>query len=405
MRTLLLCLLVACATEPTAETTIAEQTLGASRTKLSGDIYHYEFIIPVGDTPNANLHIHRVVRERKPWQPRKTDEVIALMHGDFQSFSTSFLPGVAPWLAARDVDVWGIDRRWAHATVISDFNSMGLDEELADTGVALAFIRGVRLVEGSGSDRVKLAGFSRGGQLTYFYASREALRPAPLRHVDGIVPLDVYASLADDDTDTRQFYCDTAAWEYDQLAQGVAEVSNDFQISVGQAAIDAPAAQSEWIPRFNNRQMMLWLLAKTYFVFPAQPNYHLMAPTFDANGDANGLRLSPESAAATWLASSPLFQPMRESADTDGIMCGDTSFDVPLSRIQVPLLSIAAAGGYGERTLHSTSSVGSSDVTAIVIRQLPVEREREDYGHADLLFAPDAAQTTWQPLLTWLRAH
>jgi hypothetical protein len=98
---------------------------------------------------------------------------------------------------------------------------------------------------------------------------------------------------------------------------------------------------------------------------------------------------------------------MRESADTDALTCGDAPLpaDVPLSRIQVPLLSIAAAGGYGEHTLHSTTQVGSTDVTALVIRRLPVEREAEDFGHADLLLSPDAPALAWEPLRSWLHAH
>jgi len=125
-------------------------------------------------------------------------------------------------------------------------------------------------------------------------------------------------------------------------------------------------------------------------------------------GDAvTGLRESAERAVGEWLASAPPHQSLRESADTDALTCGDAPLpaDVPLSRIEVPLLLIAAAGGYGEHALYSTTQVSSTDVTTLVIRQLPVEREAEDFGHADLLFSPDAPGLAWQPLLTWLRAH
>jgi len=110
---------------------------------------------------------------------------------------------------------------------------------------------------------------------------------------------------------------------------------------------------------------------------------------------------------STWLAGSAPHQSMRESADTDHLVCGDPPFpvDVPLSRIRVPLVLVAAAGGYGDHALHSTTQVASTDVTALVIRRLPVEDEAEDFGHADLLFSPDAPGLAWQPLLSWLRAH
>ena len=49
--------------------------------------------------------------------------------------------------------------------------------------------------------------------------------------------------------------------------------------------------------------------------------------------------------------------------------------------------------------------MSSTDVSTLVIRRLPVEREAEDFGHADILFGHDAATLAWQPLLSWLRGH
>ena len=71
----------------------------------------------------------------------------------------------------------------------------------------------------------------------------------------------------------------------------------------------------------------------------------------------------------------------------------------------MPLLLVAAAGGYGERALYSTTQVSSTDVTTHVIRLLPVEQEAEDFGHADLLYAANAPELAWQPLLSWLNHH
>ena len=97
---------------------------------------------------------------------------------------------------------------------------------------------------------------------------------------------------------------------------------------------------------------------------------------------------------------------MLESADTDAQTCGDAPvLDLPLSRIHVPLFLLGAAGGYGDHALYSTTQVGSSDVTTHVIRQLPPEREAEDFGHGDLLYATRADTLAWQPLLAWLTAH
>lgn len=413
--------LAACAVDPPEPTTEVVAALGppeATRTRLAGDLYHYRYVLPVGDGPNGELHLHRIVRERGG-APIRTRHAIVLMHGDFSTFATSFAPmlgapaqaapGLAPWLAARDVDVWGIDRRWTRAPRfqpdLTGFAEMGLDQELADIEAALGVVRRVRHRDGNGHRRVTLSGFSRGGQLAYFYASREALRPPGRRHIDGLVPLDVYASLDPSETALRQYYCDTAAAEYEALADGYDSVYNVYQLTIGLRALDFPDDPSPWDPTRTARAMMLELVGQTALFFPATPVYHLNGPTLDAAGVPTGLRSSSEDHVARWLAGAAPHQAMRESADTDAILCDPALFDVPLSRITVPVLSLAAAGGYGERANHSAAQVGSSDVTTLVVRQLPVEREAEDYGHADLLFAADAPAVAWQPLLNWLRAH
>jgi hypothetical protein len=194
--------------------------------------------------------------------------------------------------------------------------------------------------------------------------------------------------------------------EYQALADGGVDIPNDFQIEIGEGALTAPDDQNVFFPRFTNRGAMLLLVGKTYNFFFASPSYHLNAPILDGNV-AVGLRESPETVVDEWLASSPPHQSMRESADTDALTCGDPPLpaDVPLSRIRVPLLLLGAAGGYGAHAIYSTTQVGSSDVTTLIVRQLPPEREAEDFGHADLLFSPDAAALAWQPLLVWLRSH
>jgi len=202
------------------------------------------------------------------------------------------------------------------------------------------------------------------------------------------------------------FLCEFARAEYDLLAAGEVDSPNDFQVTVGRLALSAPDDPSPFNPARTNRGVMLRFVGRTFGVFPAAPLYHLSAPVLDGT-NVTGLRLSSEDAVARWLAGAAPHQSMREAADTDALTCGDPPLpvDVPLSRIRVPLLLIAAAGGYGEHAVFSTTQVGSTDVTAMVIRQLPVEREAEDFGHADLLFAPDAVQLAWQPLLAWLRRH
>jgi len=407
-RSLLLVIVAACAVEPAPEELASTtQALSATRDHVAGDVYHYSFTLRVGSGPNAVLHVDRVVRERAPWVPRHSSGAVMMLHGDFATFATNFLPGVAPWLAERGLDVWGVDRRWAHATDTTDFATMGLAQELDDIGIALGFARATRLVTDGSVERLALVGFSRGGELAYFYAAREATRPALQRHVKAIVPLDVYVSLPADEP-IRASLCEGAAIEQEIVAGGEVDSPNDFQIALGQGALATPDAQNPFqgfYPGLTFREAVLALVGQTYQVFQPSPVYHFNGPTL-ADGAVTGLRFSPEPVIDRWLANAPPHQAWAESADTDAQSCGDAPpLDLPLSRIRVPLLLIAVAGGYGERALFSTTQVGSPDVTTRVIRQLPVAQEAEDFGHADLLYAPAAEALAWQPLLAWLSTH
>jgi pimeloyl-ACP methyl ester carboxylesterase len=405
--------LAACSAAPDDTTTsdyaLSGPVLDLTREHVAGDVYHYEAVLAVGDTPNAELHVHRVVRERAPWIPRAGGAAAMLLHGDFSTFRTNYLPeggGMAGYLAARGIDVWGVDRRWASAPAdadLSDFGEMGLAQELGDVRTALGFARAVRLLNGR-ADRLNLVGFSRGGQIAYAYASQEAALPRGKRHVDGLVPLDVYFTVPPDAEATRQFFCESAAYEQQALADGIVDSENSFLITVGQLAIDAPDDESPLFPPFTNRQTMLMLVGQTYQFAPFSPLYHLAAPVLD--GDlAVGLRDSPEGVVASWLAGASPHQSMRESAESDALWCGDAPLpiDAPMDRIEIPLYYLGAAGGMGDLGLYTTTLVSSTDVTTEVIRR-GVD-EAEDFGHADLLFATDAATLAWQPLAAWIEAH
>ena len=407
-----------------------EALRGVSITRASvvDDVVHYAFDVRVGAGPNGVLRLHRIVRERRPGVPRRTSNAIMLMHGDFASFPSNFAqvlsdpdtssPGVALWLAQHGVDVWGLDRRWTQAEGaepdLSGFDAMGLEQELSDIGKALAVARAVRFVTSRATGKMILSGFSRGGALAYYYASYEESLPPWRQHLKGLVPIDVYASLPPEAEDLRQFYCGLAADGYAALDAGVVNVPNDFQIGVGERFFAAPDELNPFapfdfpFPGATNRDLMLDFVGVTWFYFGASPLYHLNAPVLDDNGEfAIALRSVSENAIARWLADAPAHQSTRESADTDAILCDASSspIEVPLSRIEVPLFLLGAAGGYGELAVFSTTEVSSTDVSSHIVRKLDPNGEAEDYGHADLLFADDAPELAWTPLLEWLQLH
>ena len=401
-------------------TTVDAATLAWHRTRVAGDVYHYEVTVPIGSAPNAALRLHRVVRERAPGVPRPSAHAAVLLHGDFSDFATNFLPtagdpaspapGMAPWLAARDVDVWGVDRRWTLPGAgddTSDFGGMGVAQELDDLRVALGVVRAVRALDGSGGSKVPLVGFSHGAQLAYLAASVDAARPAALRHVSAIAALDFYGALPPDDVDTRAFACENAAFASQALADGFIESPDDFFIDLGTLARTAPAEPSPIFPRFTNRIALARMLGQTYRFAPYAPRYHLLTPTLDDDGVPTGYAAVSDDAASAWLAGATAFQSMRESADLEGLICGQDppASDAPLARIRVPVLYLGAAGGAGELGVYSTTQVSSTDVTVHIARRLEPGDEALDVGHGDLLFASDAPTLAWQPLVNWLAVH
>jgi hypothetical protein len=417
MHRLLPVLLLAFTTHTAAATTLSNIT----RERVAGDVYHYSFDLRVGDSPNAVLRLHRVVRERAPWLPRPTSGGVMMMHGDFSTFPTNFAPtlgnpaspapGLAPWLAARGIDVWGFDRRWTHPAPdgdVSDFADMGVAQELGDVRTALVAARALRIASASGGDRLTLIGFSHGAELAYLAASDDAKRVPAARNVKGLVPIDIYTNLSPADEDLRQFACANAAFDQELLGMGFYDSDNSFIIAAGSLAASDPDGASPLFDNRTNRQASLILAAKTWALGVAfTPVYHLMGGYVPPAGPPTGLRYTSETATNAWFAGAPFHESFPEAADFDAIMCGDAPLPVDYdpARIDVPLFYIGAAGGFGDHGLYTTTLVGSSDVSTLVVRRLPADDEIEDFGHADLLFADDAPDLVWSPLLSWLARH
>ncbi|HKA89467.1 MAG TPA: hypothetical protein VKE22_17500 [Haliangiales bacterium] len=403
---------------PEAAAAASVSVTSVTRERVAGDVFHYSFIVRLGAEPNAQIAIHRVVRERAPWLPRPTAGAVMMLHGDFSTFATNFAPtlgspasaapGLAPFLAGRNIDVWGFDRRWTQAPAegadLSDFGGMTVAQEIGDTRTALAFARAVRLVTSASIDRLVLVGFSHGGQLAYAYASTEAARPPLERHIKGLVPLDIYAQLAPEDEDLRQNACIGAALEREAIAQGIVDSDNFFQIALGGLALSAPTDPSPFFGRFTNQGAVDLLAGKTYLFFAPTPLYHLAAPVLDANGDVAALRETPETIIDAWLAGAAPHQAFQEAADFDALWCNEPPLpvDVPLARIRVPLLYVAAKGGFGTHGLYSTTQVSSTDVTVLMVQRFDDSREAEDFGHADILFGAEAPDLVWKQLAAWI---
>ena len=401
--------LCACAAEDPSEElgSVAQQaTFAFQREHVVDDIYHYELVLPVGSGPNAAVRVHRVVGELAPDVPRPTPHAAMLLGGDFATFETNFAPtlghpaspasGLAPYLAAHGIDVWGADRRWtlpAPEDDVSDFATMGLAQEIDDLRISLSVARAVRLAGGSGGGKLALVGFSHGAQLAYHYAAVEGGRPASQRHVDAIVPLDFFGAYGPEQAAEQAAACTNSALGYEYVAQGFIDSDNSFQILVGELARTAPDDPSPINPALTNRGMMLRLVGETWRFVPITPTYQLLTPILDGE-TAIGLAETTETAAIAWLEGSPYHQSFLETVDFDAMLCGENPpVDAPLSQVRVPVLYIGAGNGVGELGVYTTTQVSSTDVTSMVV---------PGFGHADLLFADDAEVLAWQPLAAWL---
>lgn len=414
----------ACAVEDAPEEAQAAQaaSLAFTRTRVAGDIYHYELVLPVGPGPNAAIRVHRVVRELAPFVPRRARKAVALLHGDFSTFVTNFVPslaapadhladGLAPYLAARGIDVWGFDRRWTLPGAdddISDFADMGLAQAVADTRTGLAFARGIRAASGAGTGTFAVVGFSHGAQVAYALAGYEGGLPAAQRHVGAIAPLDWWGGYTAAHEEDRQLACAFAEQEYQLVADGEIDSPNRFFIRIGDLARSAPDAQTPFVGLFGpvtNRAAMLLVVGQTYQIAPFTPWYHLLAPQLDGD-TAIGLTETTEQAAAAWLAGATPHQSMREAADFDAMLCGEQlPLPAPMANIRIPIFYVGAAGAVGQLGLESTALTHSTDIQSLIVQRQPAGEQLADFGHGDLLFAADAPTLVWHHLASWIGQH
>lgn len=381
------------------------------RRVLTGNIAEYTYTVRVGNGPYDEIGLHRVVRETAAGQPARTDRAVFLAAGDVWNFRAAFLTGAQPmpvFLAQQGVDVWGIDYRWtrvpASVTDTSFMQSWSLQQDASDLGVALGVARFARTQNGN-PGKLFLLGWSRGGQIGYAYLAGEAQRAPGLRHVEGFIPVDIYVK-----TDAPQFQaasCQNAAiTEAAIAAGGHANTVGGLVGLLGLLAQVDPNGASIIDPNLTNRQAGLLVGEATFVLMgglePA-PFYHFTGGVFDANGAPAGLLYSNEADLFAFEAAASPYQPNRELADAASLTCGTTSLN--LASITVPVLYIGAGGGFGEFGNYTTTLLGSTDVTSIVVSKVPAALRLFDYGHADLFTANDAQQQVWQPLLDWMNAR
>lgn len=389
-----------------------------ARQPLVPGIAHYRFDLRVGSGPFDTIRLHRVVAEHAPYRPKSSPRAILLAHGDLFPFVPTFLNSslvpeipndhsLAAFLATRGIDVWGIDFRWtlvpADTEDVSFMADWGMGTDVDDLDVALVAARLIRLATGSGLGRIHLGGFSRGGQTAYAYLDAESQRPRFWRNARGFVAFDI--PFKTDDEDLRQRACARAAEAQGRIDGGQPASSARFIALLGQLAFDDPDGISPLLPPFTNGQLMLTIGVDADP--DLSPTFHRVGGRFDPDTLDTELFFSPDRAWFAHNAETAAFEPWRVVLDGETVFCDevDSSFDDHLADITVPVLYVGAAGGFGAAGVFSTSLLGSTDTSALIIQTLSPELAGEDFGHVDLFLGDDADDLVWRPIAEWIEAR
>jgi len=389
--------------------------ISLERQMIGKDIVHYRFHLQLSSDPYNVIGIHRVVKEKRPLQPLKTDKTIFFLHGDYKDFEGMFLPGIrsagtsddfgiAVYLAQNNVDVWGIDQAWTLVPEgVTDFTFMadwGLQKQVDDLRIAMAVARLTRILTGGGSAKLILCGYSSGVTTGYALLNEETRIPERLRLVQGFIAAELGAKF--DDPYMQEFM----KASYDGLKGLIA--NGQYQEDVimrplSQLARTDPGGDSPMMPGLTNLQAALFLGAGQ--IFGEGANFHYLAANFE-EGFPTGFQLVTNEQWFDFLAAGVPYEPLQFEVEQLALLANivDVPFDDHFSQIRVPVFNLGVAGGIGELSIYGTTLLGSSDITNLIV-SIGAPSLLEDFGHIDMFIAHNAPTLVWQPILSWIEDH
>ena len=373
----------------------------SDRTVVNGDIVHYRYNVFVGPGQFDVIRIHRVVREKKPFQPIPTLEGVFLLPGAPNLFEVIFmapaLSSYPPWdqsiaafLAKNDVDVWGMEYGWLlippGTTDFSFLKGWGVEKDAAHTEIALSIARRIRTLTGQGYGRLHLLGFSYGLYVTYAVAGEESQMPPGHRNVKGIIPVDSAMKVFTESS--RLAGCKNALNYQAQIDAGVYHIEASHLVY--ELAQSDPLGPSPIYPGLTNLQAVMKALTG------------FCTSVLDASGNPVSFKFSDINTAIDVLLANSIYTTTQMSYDMNAGRCDDSQvanvkFDDRLGEITVPILSITRAK-LGDRAAMLTAS---DNITVLIV--LPPDFP--DFGHADMFWAGLAETTIWKPILDWILAH
>lgn len=388
------------------------------RTVLGKDVVHYRYDVTVGPGKFDRIRLHRVVREKHPWQPIHTVTGLLMLGGLPNSVEMIFIePLISPaaawdhaitvFLAKKNIDVWAMDYRWALVPAkTKNFKFMkewGLERDVDDAQIALSLARMIRGVTGQGFGKMHLLGFSYGVQVAYPVANQETQLPRSLRNVKGLIPVDDAITYPSD----HPFHiaaCDLIPQLQAVLDGGVYNEDNSGVKQIGDLARSAPDDPSPFADGFTNYQFALFAGASGD---PQQLYWHFVGGIFNEAGITTGLQYTDPWLWIDVLRAVPPYNPVRIDLEYNKVYCYDVMapFDDHLGEITLPILYVGSGGGTGEGGYYAVTRTASTDTTKFIVQLHPDDERALDFGHVDLFAAKHAKTLVWQPILDWLVAH
>jgi hypothetical protein len=395
------------------------------RTQIVDDVFAYAVLLRVGPGEHDLIRLHRVVREKTPCKPIVSLRPVFLLHGGTVDFRTTFLgrtvhataheQSLAVFLAQRNLDVWGLDMRWAlipaSTTNFAFMKDWSYATDIHDIAISLGIARWVRSVTGSDGKAMHLMGESNGGMLAYAYVNDETRFPRNQRHVKGLIPIDIAAKFSPEDETLRQDACTRAAALQPLLTAGIFYTDERITNTIGFLAETAPDEDSPLFPGFTNRTVALAGAAAWQTIFspafpPFTPFFHFYAGQFDPlSGLPTDFTYTRTEYAFALFQAFPPFFSLREAFEFSALPCDeiDLPYDDHLAEVTVPVLYVGAEGGFGSYGVHTTALLGSVDISTHIVSLSP--QRPLDFGHADLLWADNAPTVVWKRIYEWLRTH
>lgn len=387
------------------------------RTVLGEDVVHYRFEVVVGPGRFDRIRLHRIVREKHPWQPIHTATGLLMLPGAPNTVEMIFIePLISPaptwdhavsvFLAKHNIDVWAMDYRWGLVPdKTKNFKFMkdwGLQRDVDDAKIALSLARLIRGATGQGQGKIHLLGFSYGTWVAYPVVNQETQLPHSLRNVKGLIPVDAGVTFAAGEP-FRDLLCDLLPQDQARYDAGTYNDDSSVLKQIGDLARSAPDDPSPFADGFTNYQFALFVGAS--ITYP--PSWHFVAGIFNDSGITTGLQYTDP-----WLwidveRAIPLYFPVLGDIDQEKLTCYDVvaPFDDHLAEVTLPILYVGAAGGFGERGYYAVTLTASTDITKFIVQLHPNNEPELDFGHAELFTATNAETLVWQPILDWLVAH